>query len=343
MTRPALLAIAVLLLLPVPVLAQVLPNLSDIRQRESIGSGDEATIRQFVEELVRKMLTDPSEDRSGMISARQRLLSEALRPGVSTEAFRQAFARITVDVLKANDKKAVSQAARVNFLMVAAQLGQLDAVPLLRSALEVDPYPASRYWAARGLAMLAPKIVEGVVPRLEAEIAESIQKVLKPGISPLILAPLFEALGQFDHEQAHDVLAEGAVFLAQNTNPSGPVLEHLWSNAIKSLSRAYEHEVRPEAKQRLLYGLATLCTYAEPTPGNPRLGVELNAALMQLTGTDVGYSPRDAAVLQKLALMDWVERLIRDKRITKRPPLPQVMEEAVRREVAPGAAPESGD
>jgi len=342
MTRPALLAIAVLLLLPVPVLAQVLPNLNEIRQRDSIGPGDEGTIRQFVEELARKMLTDTSEDRSGMISARQRLLSEALRPGVSTEAFRQAFARITVDVLKQNDKKAVSQAARVNLLMVAAQLGQLNAVPVLRSALENDPYSASRYWAARGLAMLAPKIVENVVPRLEAEIAESIQKALKPGVSPLVLEPLFEALGRFDHEQAHDVLAEGAVFLAQNTDPSDAVVERLWSNVIKSVARAYEHEVRPDAKQRLLYALAAMGTNLAPTPDGPRLGVELNAALMQLTGKEVGYSPRDSAVLQRLALMEWVEQLVRDNRITKRPPLPKAMEEAIQREVAPGTAPTTG-
>ncbi|MBL7140149.1 MAG: hypothetical protein ISS74_04500 [Planctomycetes bacterium] len=338
MTRPALMAIAVLLLLPVLVQAQVVPNLNEIRQRDFISQGDRDTIRRFVEELVRKMLTDTSEDRSGMIAGRQRLLSEALRAGVSTQAFRQAFAEVTLEVLKENTKKAVSLAARVNFLMVAAQLGLLDAAPLLRSSLENDPYPASQYWAARGLALLAPKIVESVAPRLEAEIADSIKKVLKPQTSPFVLAQLFDALGRFDHEQAHDVLADGAVFLVKTTNAAEPVIARLQSDVIKSVERAYEHEVRPEAKQGLLFALVTMCAWLEPAEDDPRLTTELNATLMKLTGADAGYSPRDPPRLQKLALMEWIERLIRDKRITKRPDLPPAIEEAVKREVAPGKA-----
>jgi hypothetical protein len=222
---------------------------------------------------------------------------------------------------------------------------------MLQKALVEDPFPASRYWAAKGLATLAPKIVEQVVPSLEREIAVAIEKALQNPQPVMVLMPLFQALGTFDHEQAHDVLAAGLIAKAKDMDMSDPLVQKLVSDAVRSLERAYSREVRPEAKKQLLLAYATLCTHVMPPPPVPdtappagygRLMAELNASLEKLTGEDVGFEATEPLALQQLSLLEWVERLVRTKQIDARPAMPAEVEAAVKARQGGGGA-EAGD
>ncbi len=315
---------------------QLPANLAELRQKDSISQSEREGLRAAIEQMVQAMLTNTDPDRRGMVAAREGLLQEVEDANGRTDGYRRAFAEELLAVLKKADKRAVSQVARVNFMMVVARLRSIEAAELLQSALAKDPYPASRYWAAKGLAMLAPKIVEGVVPRLEAEIAETVSKVLVSETSVPTLLLLFEALGRFDHERAHDVLAAGVIQVAQRTDVADPLAARLWSQVIRALERAYAREVRPEAKKQILMAYATMCaqilppTDVEvPPPDLTRLMTDLDASLQKITGESVGFAATDPQPLQKLALLEWVERLVRTKQIPRRPPLPKVVEEAV--------------
>ena len=335
MTRCVQVAV-VALLVATPVWAQVTVDLGDVRQKSSLTADDRSRIQAYAQQAVQTMLTNTDPDRRGMVAAREHILEEVQSAENRTEAYRQAFAEETLAVLAKTAEKAVSQPARVNFVMILARLQVIEAAPLLQSAL-ADPYPASQYWAAKGLAMLAPKIVARVVPRLEGEIADSIEKMLQTRQPTMVLIQLFDALGKFDHERAHDVLAGGVVQVAKGLDASDPVVRRMVSEAIRSLERAYSREVRPDAKKNLLLAYAALCAHimppidVSPVPaGYARLMAELNASLEQITGEDVGFESSDPLALQKLALLEWVERLARTKRIPKRPEMPAAVEQAVK-------------
>jgi len=344
MTRSVRVAVLALLMSAAPAVAQVAPDLGEIRQKASLTADDRSRIQAYVQQAVHAMLTNMDPDRRGMVAARERILEEVQSAENRTEAYRQAFAEETLAVLAKTAKKAVSQPARVNFVMTLARLQVIEAAPLLQSAL-ADPYPASRYWAAKGLAMLAPKIVARVVPRLEGEIADSIEKMLQTRQHTMVLIQLFDALGKLDHERAHDVLSGGVVQVAKGLDASDPVVRRMVSEAIRSLERAYSREVRPDARKNLLLAYAALCVHimppidVSPVPaGYARLMAELNASLEQITGEDVGFASSDPLALQKLALLEWVERFARTKRIPKRPEMPAVVEEAVKEGQSGGGA-----
>jgi len=345
MTRSVQVAVLALLVLPALAVAQVAPDLGEIRQKPALAESDRSRIRAFVQETVRAMLTNTDPDRRGMVVARQSLLDEVQTSENRTEAYRQAFAEETLGVLQKMGDQAVSQPARVNFVMTLAGLNLIDSASLLQSALASDPYPASRYWAAKGLAMLAPKIVQSVVPRLEGEIADTVDKVLETPQPTLVLVQLFEALGAFDHERAHDVLAAGIVKVSKGLDASDPVVRQMVSEAIRSLERAYSREVRPDAKKELLFAYAALCAHimppAEESPppaGYATLMSELNASLEKTTGEDVGFESSDPLALQQLSLLEWVERLARTNRIPRRPEMPAAVEAAVKGATSGGGA-----
>jgi len=300
MTRSVRVAVLALLMSAAPAVAQVAPDLGEIRQKASLTADDRSRIQAYVQQAVQAMLTNMDPDRRGMVAARERILEEVQSAENRTEAYRQAFAEETLAVLAKTAKKAVSQPARVNFVMTLARLQVIEAAPLLQSAL-ADPYPASRYWAAKGLAMLAPKIVARVVG--------------------------------------------GVVQVAKGLDASDPVVRRMVSEAIRSLERAYSREVRPDARKNLLLAYAALCVHIMPPvdvspvqAGYARLMAELNASLEQITGEDVGFASSDPLPLQKLALLEWVERFARTKRILKRPEMPAVVEEAVKEGQSGGGA-----
>ncbi|MEA3366712.1 MAG: hypothetical protein U9R68_01210 [Planctomycetota bacterium] len=345
MTRFVQVVVLALLMAAAPAVAQVAPDLGEIRQKTSLTADDRSRIQAYVQQEVQVMLTNMDPDRRGMVAARENILEEVQSAENRTEAYRQAFAEEALAVLAKTAEKAVSQPARVNFVMTLARLQVIEAAPLLQSAL-ADPYAASRYWAAKGLAMLAPKIVARVVPRLEGEIADSIEKMLQTRQQhTMVLIQLFDALGKLDHERAHDVLAAGVVQVAKGLDASDPVVRRMVSEAIRSLERAYSREVRPDAKKNLLLAYAALCAHimppidVSPVPaGYARLMAELNASLEQITGEDVGFEASDPLALQKLALLEWVERLARTKRIPKRPEMPAAVEQAVKEGQSGGGA-----
>jgi len=345
MTRRVQVVLLALLVLALPCLAQMPPppsGLDEVRQKDDLTAADLAVVRRYAVQLVQAMLTNTDPDRKGMIDARASILQEVRSGGGRTEAYRQAFVEQGIAVLKEADDKAVSQVARLNFVMTLAGLQAVEAAPLLQSALENDSYEASRYWAAKGLAMLAPKIRERVMPRLEAQIADTIQKVFQTETSSMVLFQLFETLGEFDHERAHDVLAEGFIRVAKTANLSDPVVSRLLLEGIRTMERAYEREVRPEAKQQLLVGLATLSVRVTVPTVDPRVLAALNAAFEKLLGEDRGFNRSDPPELQKLALLEWVERLVQTNQIPERPEMPGAVEEAVEAETSTGSAPGAG-
>jgi hypothetical protein len=329
MRQAAHVAVLVVLVLATRCLAQPAATLETLRDKANISPDDRQQIRAWIDVAVKAMLTSADPDRRRMISIRDSILGEGRGPGRS-QAFVQAFAEEAVAVMQEAEKKALSQEARVNALMIIAELRAPEGVPLLRAALEKDPYAASRYWAAKGLALAAPVIHERAMPRMEAEIADSAEKVLGTETSPVVLLHLFEALGTFDHERAHDVMAAGIGKVAMRLSASDPVVAQILARSVRSLEGAYAREVRPDAKKTILTAFATLCVWIMPPVADPNLMADVNASLEKMTGEKAGFVATDNDVMQKLALLEWVEKLVATKRIPKRPDMPPAVEAAVK-------------
>ena len=207
---------------------------------------------------------------------------------------------------------------------------------MLQEALVRDPYAATRIWAAKGLDLVADSVAEKNQPRIEQQMAEAAEKALETAPADLEVLALFEMLSKFDHEKAHDILAAGASQYVERAQASDPVSVQVMMQAIVGLERAYSREVRPEAKARILSAYAMMAAWIMPPMADTNLLPSLNASLERITGDKVAFVPTDEPVVQKLAMMEWVEKLVRDKRIPKRPPLPPVIEEAVQAYLAPG-------
>jgi len=337
MRRAACLAVVAILAMAARCPAQQpTGSVENLREKKSISDDDRQQIRQWLGTVVPDLVTGTDPDRRRMVAAREKILNEARRDVNRAAAFLDAFGEEAVNALKQAEKKAVSPEARLNLLMTVAKLQRLDAIPMLRTALEKDPYPASRYWAAKGLSMVADNVVEKVVPHLEQEMAESAAKAFDAETASITLWPLFEMLGKLDHERAHDVLADGVIKVVMQTSASDPVSARMFGEAIRSLERAYGREVRPEGKTRLLTAYATLCAWLMPPIADPGLLAGLNASLEKITGEGVGFPAVGGTVLQKLALLEWVEKLVREKRIPRRPSLPPAVEASVKELTASG-------
>ncbi|MBE3069593.1 MAG: hypothetical protein IMZ66_05085 [Planctomycetes bacterium] len=330
MRRVAWLAILMVLALTTRGVAQQVGTIENLREKPNITPEDRDQIRRWVDAVAKALATNTDPDRRGMVSARNNLIYEG-RPGPGrSPAFSQAFAEEAVAALTATEKKAISQEARVNLLMVVAELRSLDGIPMLRTALEKDPYQASRYWAAKGLLLVAPEIMKKVDPRKEAEISDSIEKILDSETSSLILLQAIETLGLFEHDRAHDVLATAVTRIATRWSAADAVVARMLDEAVPALEKAYAREVRPQAKTQLLTAYATLCVWLIPPLADNRLMANLNASLEKITGEKVGFVATDDDVMQKLALLEWAERLVKTKRIPKRPAMPPVVEEVVK-------------
>ncbi len=338
MKRSTSVAALMVLILAARCLAQPVGTLEDLRDKANITEADRQRIRAWVQATVKAMLTNTDSTRRGMVVARDNIVYEATG-GSRAPAFVDAFNEEALGVLKASEKTAISQEARVNYLMTVAKLRTTEGVGILRTALEKDPYPASRYWAAKGLALVAPVIREKVVPRLEAEIAGTIEKVLDRETSKVTLLQLMIALGQFDHERAHDVMAPGIGKLATRLSASDPVVAQMLAGAVRALEQAYAKEVRPEGKKTVLMAYAMLCVWIIPPVADTNLMADLNASLEKITGQKAGFVGTDDEVMQKLALLGWVEKLLKAKQIPKRPAMPPGIEATVKELVAGGAAP----
>jgi hypothetical protein len=66
-----------------------------------------------------------------------------------------------------------------------------------------------------------------------------------------------------------------------------------------------------------------------PPVGDPNLMPALNASFEKITNEQVGFSAGFDPVMQKVALVEWIEWLVGHKQITKRPELPPAVDKAV--------------
>jgi len=324
MKRWALVAVLVLLVVAGQAMAQGV-GLEGLRSKPSLSDADRTQLRQWLTETVNAMASNTDADRRGQLA----ILSEA-RSGGQSPAFREVLADELAKAVQAAEKRAVSQEARVNLFMVVAEMRAPDGIPLLIAALQKDPYPASRYWAARGLDMAADTVAEKVIVRLEQDMSAAAIKAFDTDIGSAEGYLLLDMLGKFDLEAAHDALVDCAIKFVQKVPASDPIAAQAYIGAIASLKKAYAKEVRPEGKARALTGMAYLCAWIMPPTADPSIMANLNAALMEITGENIGYPVTADPVNEKLALMEWVERLYASKKIPKRPALPTVVEEAVK-------------
>jgi hypothetical protein len=308
-------------------LAQPVPGIENLRSKTVLGAEDRQQLRQWITATATAMVTNTDPDRRGMVAAREAIVAEGRRE--DNAGFRQAFGEEAIAVLQELQKKALSQDARVNLFMTVAELRRVESVPLLVAALEKDPYPASRYWGARGLNIVADAVIEKVQPRIEQEMSDAAGKAFEQTLAGVEALQLVEMLAKFDHERAHDVLADSITRFVQGAPASDPVASQVLMTAIGGLEKGYGREVRPEAKTLILSAYATLCVWIMPPAADPNLLPALNASLEKITGEKVGFLASDEPQVQKLALMEWAEKLYRDKKIPKRPLLPPAIEDAV--------------
>jgi hypothetical protein len=334
MKRWALIAVLMLLVVGGQALAQQSTGagLEGLRSKPSLTDADRAQLRQWLTQTVNAVATNTDADRRGQLV----VLGE-VRGGGQSPAFRQVLAEELVNAVKNAEKRAVSQEARVNLFMAVAELKAPEGIPLLVAALEKDPYQASRYWAARGLDMAADAVAEKAVARLEQDMSAAAVKAFDTDLPSVSAYLLLSMLGKFDVEAAHDALADCVIKFVQRTPASDPIAAQAYIGAIATLKKAYAKEVRPEGKARVLTAVAYLCAWLMPPTADPSVMANLNAALKEITGEDVGYPVTADPVNEKLALMEWAEKLYRDKKIPKRPTLPAAVEDSVK-ELKGGAA-----
>jgi hypothetical protein len=81
-----------------------------------------------------------------------------------------------------------------------------------------------------------------------------------------------------------------------------------------------------------------MCAWIMPPVADRNLMPLINASLSKITGAKVEFPDTDDPVAQKLALLEWVEKLLQDKKIAKRPTLPPAIENAVKQLKESGAA-----
>lgn len=334
MRREAAIAVVVALALAGRSLAQQ-TSPADLRDKSPITSEDRQAMAAWLTAQVKRLT---GSDAGAMVSAREAILSEGRRDPSFSKDFVQAFGEEAIAALETAEKRSLSVGARLNVVMAAAGLGRLEGIPILQKVLTGDPYPATRYWAAKGLSDVTAAILAAGKIRAEQEIAKSIGAAFQNESDPLALFYLFNTLGQFDHEEAHDVLAQGVMKMAVRVDGNDAAGSQALGEMVKGVERAYTADVRPEAKTRLLSAYAALCAGITPPLRDPLLMAALNASLEKVTGESVGFKAGEKPEMQKLALLEWVEKLVRAKKIPARPALPPAVDRAVKE--AMGIAPE---
>ncbi len=329
--RRAALAAMLAVLATAPAVAQPAASLDGLHDKPVIGDAERQQIRQWVAERVNAMVSSTDPERKAMVSAREAISMEARRDaGARSAEFLRAFGEEAIAALRQVEKKAVSPEARLNWVMTVAGLGRVEGVPILESALVKDPFPSSRYWAARGLAMACDAVAEKADPRMEQGMAQAAAKAFDGEMPPVTARPLVQMLGRFDHEKVHEILAEVISQYVQKAHASDPMVSLVLTDAVTGLERAYASETQPAGKARILAAYATMCAAIMPPVADRNLMPLINASLEKITGEKVNFSAADEQVAQKLALLEWVEKFVSQKKIPKRPALPQAVEDAVK-------------
>ena len=316
-------------------------GLDDLHGAPTITNTDRGLIRAWLQPRVANLIASTDPELKAMVAARDEIISEGRSNPSWSPAFIQAYGEEAVAALAEAAKQATSQDARVNLLMAVAELRRIEGIPILTQALVKDPYAASRYWAAKGLEQAADRVVSAAQPRLEAQIAAAAKQAFQTETNGLTVMYLFKALSRFDHEEAHDALAAGAQQVAMRLAVSDPAVARAIVEAVGGLASAYADEVRPEGKTTILGAYAVLCAWVMPPVADPNLMVTINASLEQITNARVGFAAGTDPLQQKLVLVEWVEWLVANKQIAKRPPLPPAVEKAVetaKRRLSPAPA-----
>ena len=339
MKRALLAAMLVVLALaavaPALELVPSTPSLDAIRDKAALTDADRKVVADWLALEVRAIVSNTDLDARGMVDAREKIIAEA---GKGSPAYQQAFGEAVAKALAGGEQAATHPGARVNLMMAAAQVQRLECVALLQKMLEKDPAQAVRYWAAAGLALVADGIVAKADAVTETGVSETIGRALDAETSPMVLQALYETLGKFDSAKAHDVLTESVGKVFMRASASDPIVAQMLAGVVRSLEKAYGHEVRPEAKPRVLMAYATLCAAIMLPVAEFGLMPALNASLEKITGDKVGFSASSDPVMQKMALLEWVEKFVREGKIPKRPALPSAVEAAVEALKDAGAA-----
>jgi len=306
-------------------------RLENLQTKADITPGDRQDIRAWLRPFIDNLVASTDPELKEMIRARIEIDAEARRDSGWSPAFIQAYGEEAVARIEAADDRAISIEARINLVMTAADLDRTEAAPFLVKVLDNDPYQSTRYLAAAGLARISRRAASEGLTRVEETITGGIRKVFDTEKNGLTFYWLFEALSHFDLEQSHDVLCFGAGVAATRLQASDPVDCRALESAVRALEQAYGTEVRADGKERILTAYAVLCAWIMPPTADPNLMPTLNASLEKGTKQSVNFPPPGQdEVMQKLALLDWVEKLVREKRIPKRPALPAAIENTVR-------------
>lgn len=311
--------------------AQRMGGLTDLAGKSGLTEDDRQQIQTWLRSRIGNLVTTTDPQATEMIEARRAIVEMGrLDAGYSAD-FVQVYGREAVRLMSAARESAISPEARVNLVMAVAELRRLAGVSFLLEVLTTDDHAAARYLAAKGLDAVAPRVVEQGATRAEQAIAKGIQRAVSTETSSLTFYHLFQTLGQLDHQEAHNALALAVGRAAMAFPASDPTGSRAFEAAIRALERSYKNDVRPAGRQRTLMAYAFLCTWIghDPPPADPDLMGKLHASLTELTGEEVEFSPGMDPLMQKLALLDWVEKLIETDRIPRRPALPPAVQRAV--------------
>jgi hypothetical protein len=223
--------------------------------------------------------------------------------------------------------------------MTVADLRRPEGVPLLVTALLKDPFAATRYWGAKGMDQVADVVVSRSLTNVQTDMVAAAEKAFASDMPAVQALPLLSMLGRVEVEKAHDVLADAVISFVQHNSAQDPVAAQVMDQVLSGLEKAYSREVRPESKARLLTAYATMCVWVMPPAAANNLMPDLNSTLERITGDRVGFLPSDDPVIQKLSLLEWVERFVRDKKIPKRPAMPPSIDQAAKDALESSAAP----
>jgi hypothetical protein len=350
--RATLATLAVLGLTSLVGAAQLIP-IDDLRNKATLTDADRQLMRQWIVQVVDQMVTNTDADRRGMVAARESLVAEGREQTGHSPAYVQAFGELAIAALTEAEKN-VSPDFRLNLFMAVAELRRPEGAPMLTTALLKERYATTRYWGAKGMEMMADTVVAKSLGAVEKTLVEAAEKAFQDEMPVPQATALLSMLGRFDGEKAHDVFADAVIRFVLRNSPADQAVGQSLLQVLNNLERVYVREVRPETKEHLLTAYATLCSQIMPPTGVPSLMVDLNASLEKiLPGEKVGFLANTDPVMQKLALLEWVEKFLRDKKISKRPALPAMVEDIVK-EVkegggavapvapAPGAVPAPG-
>lgn len=140
-------------------------------------------------------------------AARDRLLTPLRRPEVP-EGFHAGYTEVFENLVTSRMTK-MRDVARLNAMVLLPRLESTAALPLINAGLE-DPNPGVRYWAAKGLAMIAqrdPK-TDGLSQQEQLRALGLLTDAIRDEPSNTVLTQLLDAMSFLEIPQAFDALLD---------------------------------------------------------------------------------------------------------------------------------------